>query len=138
MPALVKEGGCGAHTHAHRYLVSRLAHHAAGPFREQYDEHGTRVYTATGGQWAVEQQRLADAEEEHLLGLDFAWDKAQLGQVGNQNMYPVYVRDVQCPVSAPSLESCIESHASYSMGLAATSLQPHHPHMPLSALHRTW
>jgi hypothetical protein len=110
-------------------LVSRLAHHAAGPFREQYDEHGTRVYTATGGQWAVEQQRLADAEEEHLLGLDFAWDKAQLGQVGNQNMYPVYVRDVQCPVSTPSLESRIESHASYSMGLAATSLQPHHPHI---------
>jgi hypothetical protein len=106
-----------------------LAHHAAGPFREQYDEHGTRVYTATGGQWAVEQQRLADAEEEHLLGLDFAWDKAQLGQVGNQNMYPVYVRDVQCPVSTPSLESRIESHASYSMGLAATSLQPHHPHI---------
>ena len=111
-------------------MASRLAHHTAGPFREQYDEHGARVYTASGGQWAVEQQRLADEEEEHLLGLDFSWDKAKLGQVGNQTMYPVYVRDVQCPVSAPRSNPVILSHASYSMGLAAISLRLLHPRMP--------
>ena len=87
--------------HARRYMVGRKEHHDAGPFREQFNEHGERVYTANSGQWAVGHQRAADEKNEQLLGVDMAWDKALLGKVGRQTMYPVYVKDVQCPVSAP-------------------------------------
>ena len=84
-------------------MVGRQEHHDAGPFREQFNEHGERVYTASSGQWAVGHQRAADEASEHLLGVDMAWDKALLGKVGRQTMYPVYVKDVQCRVSAHRL-----------------------------------